>query len=536
MGRYVNPGNEGFRQIVRSEYVDKTGLVGEFDSTLDTANKLVMVSRPRRFGKSFAAQSLVAFYSCACDSRALFEGLALSKSEGWDAHLNRYNVVQIDMTGIIQSAGAENVAQEITRSLLPELRELYESAGLRDAGHGSELKSALADVVGKTGRKFVFVIDEWDAPYRLAANDRRAQDAYAEWLRGLFKDATFTPAVVAGAYMTGILPIKKHDHQSAVSDFRERTMVRPGSYAPYVGFTEDEVEVLCKRHGLDLADVRRWYDGYDLEHKGTAYSVYAPYSLMQACDMGRVGSYWPSTETFELLRDCIDMDFDGLQTDLVHAIGGQSIAIDPDGFQNDMVSMECKDDVLTLLVHLGYLAYDEDDRMARVPNDEVRAELARTVRRSRHPKLVELARESAELLASIVALREDEVADALGRAHVRGCSPLFYNNEQALRSVVRSALIAAIDEYARIEELPGGRGFADIAYVPKRGSQLPALVVELKWNKPADAAIEQIRRRSYPEVLRNLDVPLLLVGVTYDPKTDGHSCRIEVLDEDAERD
>lgn len=530
MGRYVNPGNEGFATIVRSEYVDKTGLVSLFDGSLDSMDKLVLVSRPRRFGKSYSAQSVAAFYSCGCDSRALFEGRAVARRPRWDARLNKLNVVLLDMTEVIQAVGVDDVASGVARMLLPELRQIVADAGDRAAGGGDVLTSALMDVVEATGRKFVFVIDEWDAPYRLARDNKPAQDAYAEWLRALFKGGVFTPFAVAGAYLTGILPIKKYNHQSAVSDFQEYTMVKPGAYAPFVGFTQDEVDVLCGVHGLDAADVGKWYDGYDLYSKEASYSVYVPFSVMRACRMGKTGSYWPSTETYELLREYIEMDFNGLQSELVQAIGGRSLSVDPDGFQNDMTSIECRDDVLTLLVHLGYLSYDLDTGMARVPNDEVRSELARTVARSRHPKLMALVRESTQLLEDLVAMREGEVARGFARVHDRDTSPLFYNNEQALRSVVKSALISAVDEYARIEELPGGKGFADVAYLPKRGSQLPALVVELKWDKPVESAIKQIRDQGYYEPVCGLDVPLLLVGVSYDPKTKGHRCRIDLLE------
>jgi hypothetical protein len=223
-----------------------------------------MVSRPRRFGKSYAAQSISAFYSCGCDSRALFEGLEVSRREGWDEHLNKYNVVRLDMTAVMQVAEGSDVARKATEVLMPELRGLAPGAGANAAGEGDLLASALWDAVQATDRKFVFVIDEWDAPYRLAQDDKAAQDAYAEWLRGLFKNASLTAEVVAGAYMTGILPIKKYAHQSAVSDFDEHTMVDPAQYAPYAGFTQAEVDALCARHGLDPDDARRWYDGYDL--------------------------------------------------------------------------------------------------------------------------------------------------------------------------------------------------------------------------------------------------------------------------------
>lgn len=528
MGRYVNPGNDGFRTVLQSEYVDKTGMIALMNGTLGSMRKLVLVSRPRRFGKSYAAKMLSAYYSVGSDSREVFERLAIAKDPSFEQHLNAYNVVELDMTEVIHATGVCGAVDEISRLLLPELRELVPGAGMCDAGSGNELTSTLFDVAQETGRKFVFVIDEWDAVFRLAKDDQRSQDLFAEWLRALFKGGTFTDAVVAGAYLTGILPLKKYGHQSAVSDFREYTMVRPGDYAPYVGFTQDEVSELCAAHGMDLADMRRWYDGYDLPKAGR---LYAPYSVMEACAHGETGSYWVSTEAYESLRPYIEMDFDGLQTDIVRAVGGEALLVDPDTFQNDMTSIRVKDDVLTLLVHLGYLAYDAGSRTVRVPNAEVRAEMARSVARSSHPKLLELMRSSVKLLDDITNRREDEVAAEFAHVHDRDCSPLFYNNEQALRAVVKTALFAAVDEYARIEELPSGRGYADIAYVPRRGSMLPALLVELKWDKPVDAALAQIREHGYPEVLCDLDVPIVLVGVTYDAKTKTHRCGIEVLDE-----
>lgn len=296
MGSYVNPGNEGFAKILKSRYVDKTGLISTFDDMLDSQSGLVMVSRPRRFGKSFAAKSLVAFYSCGCDSRTLFEGLDVSRREGWDANLNALNVVSVEMTGLIRPSSMADIASTLSEALLPELREIMPKAGSRYRGAGDLLRSAILDVVRETGRRFVFIIDEWDAPYRLTESERGVQDSYAEWLRGMFKNSNFTPEAVAGAYLTGILPIKKYAHQSAVSDFDEFTMISPGKYAPFVGFTGEEVSGLCEEYDMDLADVRRWYDGYRLSFrelllKGSRtrfcdrdLDVYAPYSLMRACE------------------------------------------------------------------------------------------------------------------------------------------------------------------------------------------------------------------------------------------------------------
>ena len=532
MGRYVNPGNEGFSRIVGNEYVDKTGLVSLFDSTLDTASGLVMVSRPRRFGKSYAAQSLAAFYSCGCDSRALFEGLEVSRREGWDEHLNKYNVLQLDMAEVMQSATDADAVAAVTEVVVPELRELVPDAGSRAIGPKSLLADALYDAVRATGRKFVFVIDEWDAPYRLAQGERAAQDTYAEWLRALFKSNTLTPVVVAGAYMTGILSIKKYAHQSAVTDFDEYTMVDPARYVTYVGFTDDEVGKLCAEHGLDAEDVRRWYDGYDLPAFApgptdpTHVGIYAPYSVMRACARRRTGSYWPSTETYQELRRYIDMDFEGLQGDVLRAIGGEELRLNPDRFQNDMTSVASRDDALTLLVHLGYLCYDIGTGRARVPNEEVRRELRNAVEASRHARVARVVRDSMLLVEDVLARDEDAVAAAIGRAHDAACAPIHYNNEQALRAVVKAALVSAVDEWACVDELPSGRGYADVAYLPRAGSGRPALLVELKWDQPVRAAAEQVLERDYPQVLRDLGVPILVVAVTYDAKTKEHTCRI----------
>ena len=532
MGRYVNPGNEGFGQVVKRKYVDKTGLISLFDSTLETSDKLVMVSRPRRFGKSYAAQSVSAFYSCGCDSRALFEGLEVSRGEGWDENLNKYNVLRLDMADVMQSAEGADVVAAVTEAVTPELRELRPGAGSRAVGPKPLLASALWGAAKGTGRKFVFVIDEWDAPYRLAQDSKAAQDAYADWLRSLFKNASLTAEVVAGAYMTGILPIKKYAHQSAVSDFDEYTMVDPAQYVPFVGFTEAEVEGLCAERGLDLADVRRWYDGYDLPAFAPVpgdperVAIYAPYSVMRACSRRRTGSYWPSTETFEELRRYIDMDFGGLQGDILRAIGGEELRVDPGTFNNDMASVGSRDDALTLLVHLGYLCYDRTTGRARVPNEEVRGELRNAVEESRHQGVARVMRDSIRLVEDVLARDEGAVAAAIGRAHDAACAPIHYNGEQALRAVVKAALIAAADEWACVDELPSGRGYADVAYLPRRGSGRPALLVELKWDDPVRAAVDQVLDRDYPQVLRDLDVPILLVAVTYDAKTKRHVCRI----------
>ena len=519
MGRYVNPGCAGFERVLRGRYVDKTGLVARVSAVLGTPDGLICVSRPRRFGKSFAAESLVAYYSCGCDSRALFEGLEVSRDLSFDEHLNAYNVVRLDMTDIVHQAGSASVEKRVSELVVSELQELLPELGKR-----ATLSDALYEAARLTGRKFIFVVDEWDAIFRVDADDATAQRAYVDFLRSLFKNASFTSEVVAGAYLTGILPIKKYGTQSALNDFREYTMISPGTFAPYVGFTEGEVRSLCDATGMNFDEVKRWYDGYELPNVGP---VYAPGSVMRACSERSVGSYWSSSETFESLRSYIDMDFDGLQGKIARMVAGADELVNTLGFQNDMTSVSGADDVLTLLTHLGYLAYDGTSQTVRVPNEEVRREFALALREGGHPRLARMVRESDDLLSATIAGDEEAVAQGVARAHDSAVEPDWYNDEQALRFAVKLAFLTSIDRFARIEELPSGHGRADIVYLPRQRSMVPAMIVELKWDREPETALAQVRERNYPAVLHDWGGPVLLVGITYDSKTKEHTCRIE---------
>ncbi|MBR3328420.1 MAG: AAA family ATPase [Atopobiaceae bacterium] len=525
MGMYINPGNEGFAEIVAEGYVDKTGLIELVNKVISTSRKLVVVTRPRRFGKTFAAKSLVAYYSCGCESRALFDGLQIASEPSFERHLNAYNVVRLDMTAF---SGADDVAGAVTKRLIEDL--VRELPGVQIRTEAIDL--ALTDVVEATNRKFVFVIDEWDAPLR-ERRSKASQEGWVYFLRLLFKNMNLTDKVVAAAYMTGILPIVRYGTQSALSDFREYTMLSPDSYAPYVGFTQRDVEELVSGSGIIMDELRRWYDGYELPYydedtgEHSLVRCFAPYSVTEACNRHNVGSYWVSSEAFESLCLYIDMDFDGLQQAIVQAVGGASVRVDTGTFENDMHELASRDDVLTLLCHLGYLVFDSASSTAHIPNEEVRAELRRAVGRSRHAAIARIVRESDALLRATWDMDEDAVAKGIAHAHDGGCAPVFYNDEQSLRAVVKSAYIAAIDRYATIEELPSGRGLADVVFLPKRGDLAPAIVVELKWSRSPGTAMEQIRNRDYGRVLRDWDGPTLLVGITYDPKTKNHVCRIE---------
>lgn len=533
MGFYINPPADGFQAILKGKkYVDKSELIAYINHVLDTESMLTCFSRPRRFGKSFAAKMLVAYYSKGADSRMLFENLKIAElarnSENgenilFEENLNRHDVLFLDITSFISmTEDIRETVQNLQEDVIEELRETFPDC-IRDGTRS--LFKALMQVHAKTGNKFLVIIDEWDALFREAKEHAELQQSFIQLLRSMFKSGQ-TSQVISGAYMTGILPIKKYGTQSALTDFKEFTMLEPGVLAPFIGFTEEEVCRLCMENQLDFEETKKWYDGYCFEHIG---HIYCPNSIMEFISKRKYDSYWTKTETYESLRDYIDLNQDGLKDAIVDMLGGKRYKIDVGTFQNDMVSLATKDDVLTLLVHLGYLAYDFNRQEVFIPNEEVRGEFVRAVREGRRMELARAVKISDEFLEAVLRMDAEKAAELIETVHMDETSPRNYHDEQALRSVVIMACLSARDHYIRFEELAGGRGYSDLLLLPRKASAKPALLIELKWNKSADQAILQIKEKQYMEVLKKFDYKgeLFLVGINYNVSTGKHSCMIE---------
>lgn len=521
MGTYLNPGNSGFTGILNDQYIDKTGLIALINDTIETPRRLTCISRPRRFGKSFAAQMLCAYYDKTCDSSGLFDGKAISEDKSYRQYLNKYDVIYIDMTDIKPftdnySGLAAYLSEKITQELKGNYPELAVS---------NELPATMGHAVGLTGNKFIMIIDEWDAPIR---ENPAVQQEYLEFLRILFKGSGTTAKIFAAAYMTGILPIKKDGKQSAISDFKEYTMVKPRKFGRYVGFTESEVIGLCERNKIDFQKMKQWYDGYFFQGVG---SVYNPNSVMQAVNNDDFDSYWTETSAAEGLLAYISMDYAGLAKKIAQLIGGVEVSADTNGFANDLMTFRGMDDVLTLLVHLGYLAYEETSKTVHIPNEEIRLEFSKAVRGIRLSETMERVAKSDRLIYDTIHMNEEAVAVQLEKIHSEEMAVLHYNKEDSLRSVIKLAYYTYKDYYLQLEELTSGAGYADVVYLPKHGTDYPALVIELKWNQTAEGAIEQIKEKHYPKAIENYGGDILLVGVNYDKNAPAgkrkHTCKIE---------
>lgn len=524
MGLYLNPGNEEFRNaaIHSKIYVDKTEMIKFTNSQLFGEHKNICVSRPRRFGKSMAANMLVAYYSKGCDSKELFENFKIADDSSFKEHLNKYNVIHLNIQQFLGRTETihemlELLSRKVTRELKREFADVtyYEE----------DLVSVIEEIYAQTHSFFVFIIDEWDCIFRVKGEDTEAQKLYLNFLRDLLKNQPYCIL----AYMTGILPIKKYGEHSALNMFDEYSMTNQRELAEFTGFTEEEVQSLCVSYGMPYDRMKQWYDGYDLK----GIQIYNPRSVVMSLLGHDFDSYWTKTETYEALKKYIQMDMYHLKALITQLISGSHIRINPDKFQNDMSTFASVDDVFTLLVHLGYLTYDFENKTVSIPNQEVQKEFINCIEDGGWEPVMDAIRNSKALLQATIDGKEEYVAEMIEQVHQENISILKYNDENSMSCVLSLAYYAARKDYVMYRELAGGKGFADIVFVPRKFRDVPAIVVELKWDKSSDAAIAQIKKKQYMQSLKDYHGEVILVGINYD-NTDSvkddykrHSCRIE---------
>ena len=372
MGVYLNPGNDNFHMACNSEiYVDKTELITQTNRMIGTQQRFICISRPRRFGKSMAAYMLAAYYGKDCDSSGLFAPYKIAKEKEYKKYLNQYNVILLNIQNFLSVTeySVDDMIVYLQEEVIEELREVFQ-------GYVSEkvknLGVVLDKLYSKTKEGFIFIIDEWDCILRDKQYDTDDQKKYLDFIRNLLKDKAY----VSLAYMTGILPIKKYGTHSALNMFDEYSMTNPEEYAEYIGFTEEEVSNLCDDYNIDFSTMKSWYDGYTFPN---VPHVYNPKSVVDSIRRNNFASYWTQTETYEALKIYIDMNYDGLKDAIVKMLAGEHVTINTERFQNDMATFENKDDVLTLLIHLGYLAFDKVESAVFIPNAEIRGEFRNAI-------------------------------------------------------------------------------------------------------------------------------------------------------------
>lgn len=530
MGMYLDSGNESFRSDLESDiYIDKTEMLSILNKNIGKSRRYFAVSRARRFGKSMAADMIDAYYSVGCDSREMFSSFKIAEDPDFEVYLNQYHVLHFDMATFLNEArGDENPMDLMNDTILKDFREAYPTVVGADV---RTVPRAVESVWKNDGIQFVIIIDEWECVIREAKTDHKLIMDYLKYLRGFFKTEE-SKGFLALGYITGILPIKKFDGESAMNNFIEYTMISPKNLAPYFGFTDREILPYLDENGMTLDDIKHWYDGYIMEtlnaDKSFSYvHMYNPNSIVDAITFHKIESYWKNTGAFRYLNDYIGRNEDGLKDAVIRMLAGEDYPVDVDTFQNDLTSYSGKDDVLTALIHMGYLGYDVRTGKAFIPNEEVREVFSSAIKVGDWKDISDALRNSDSILEATWNEDGERVACAIAKSHQDYTSILEFHDENSLALAIMMTYYTARKHYVIIRELPSGKGFADIAFIPKRNSDKPAMIVELKWNKDADTAIDQIHRRNYAGKLEDYGGDLLLVGLNYDREKKEYSCKIE---------
>lgn len=525
MGRFLNVGKDVYERLTRvPHFVDKTELINRLLEKTDD-EKFICNARPRRFGKSVTVNMLAAYFSRGTDSRHLFAPLKCRKDDVFLQNMNHYDTIILDIQSLFVTAAEKkiNPISYINKCLRQELSEAYPMLVPEDA----VLSEALAVIHDKAGCQFVLIFDEWDYPVRELDYQNDIKKEYLEFLRGLFKSME-AQRYVRLAYLTGIMPIVRVKGQSSVNNFREYTMTEPLDFSAFIGFTEDEVYSLCQKFGADFWQIKEWYDGYRLGGK----EIYNPLSVLRAVTSHDYTQYWTATGTYGDIEELINRNFRGLREDIIKMLSGIRLPIRVSDGTNDLHTFGCKEEVITALIHLGYFAYDKDTREAYVPNKEIQDVFYKYMSYSSNDNLSKFMEDSQQILNSVLAKEAERTAQMIQQIHDGYISAIEYNNENSLSCVIMIALIASFAYYYKpVREYPSGKGFADLVYLPlPEHSDLPVIVVELKWNKNVKAALAQIKERRYPNSLREYAGEILLVGVAYDKKQKEHSCEIETFE------
>ncbi len=520
MGIYVNPSEAMLRMGVRSRiYIDKSMMIHELNQLLNTEERFICVSRARRFGKSMTGNMIAAYYSKLANSRPIFEKLKIAHAPDFETYLNQFNVIKFDVNAFYSNSnGNEDIVPLFSAEIREELQEQFPNCDIKDT---DTLDKCIQRVFNKTGEQFVIILDEYDVLVREKVNTP-IFNAYLRFLNGMFKNADLAPAL-ALVYLTGILPVVRDKIQSKLNLFREYTMVNSKQLAEFVGFTKEEVKTLCVEHNMDFEECSRWYDGYRMGK----YRVYNPNSVVQAMNDQEYGGYWTQTGSYDALKQYILMNFKGIRDDVMTMIAGGRADVETASYLNTMTDFHNKDDVFTYLIHLGYLAYDKETQQCYIPNMEIRRQWILSIRdEDDYAKAIAIVNHSKQLLDLTIEGDEKAVAKAMNDAHEELVSNLQYNNEGYFQSVIRFAYFYANTRYTVISELPAGKGYADVVFLPYIPN-VPAMIVELKRNDSTGAALQQIKAKEYFNALPLYHGNLLLVAVNYDNKTKEHTCEIK---------
>ena len=522
MSLYLNKKNDLFIKKLKSKIsIDKSMLIEKTNEVFGSDDSFMCVTRPRRFGKTMALSMLNAYYSKGCDSKELFNDLKISKDKSYLEHLNKHNVIWIDMSSVYTSIKDKNeFFNELETNLLEDFKEAFPNVLTKN---DNIISKAIIRLNSKLNERFIFLIDEWDVIYREQENNRKLCDDYTEFLRNLFKSSDVSSCIDL-VYMTGILPIRRYSTQSTLNMFKEYNMINSGNLNTYFGFTEDEVKDLCVKYSRDYNEIKQWYNGYSL--KGTA--IYNPKSVVEAVETGEFEDYWVKTSAIEAVTDYMNYDQGVLKDTITNMLSGNKVKVNVKDFENDLTKVNSKDAALTVLIHLGYLAYDEDEKECYIPNYEIRQEFEQGLRNLKWTEIYNPISNSEKLYNETIKGNIDFINQTLDYNHKELAGPFNKNKEDILGIIVQISYYYCKRYYNVKKEDTSTKGRADITFTPYDNEHKP-MIVELKVNSTPSDAIKQIIEKEYFNCLGNYHGDVILLGISYNDKTLKHESKIEII-------
>ena len=372
--------------------------------------------------------------------------------------------------------------------------------------------------------RFIFLIDEWDIIYREQENNFKLCNEYTEFLRNLFKSYDVSSCIDL-VYMTGILPIKRYSTQSTLNMFTEYNMIDSRNLTEFVGFTEQEVKDLCVKYNRDFNEVKNWYDGYRLND----IEIYNPKSVVETLTTRKCGDYWVLTSSTEAVSNYMNYDNGELKIIIAKLIAGEKVVVDVSLFANDLTQVNSKDAALTVLIHLGYLAYDEETKSCYIPNYEIKQEFITALKKLDWEELNNPISNSKKLYEETLKGNTEYINSILDKNHKELAGPFNKNKEDVLGIIVALSYDYARNYYNIKKEDTSTLGRSDISFIPKDNTHIP-MIVELKVDSTPEKAIAQIKEKEYFNSLGNYKGKVLLLGISYDSKNLKHSSKVEFID------
>lgn len=495
-------------------YVDKTLLISAVSRRIARENRFICITRPRRFGKSINANMLAAYYTVGFDSGSLFKNCLIADRLDYGSHINQHNVIFIDLSRLPRACNScQEYISEIENNIIDDLYTAYPD--LRDKRF-----SNIDQLFSMTGNQFIFILDEWDSVFYKDFMTKSDRELYLRFLENLLKGQSYVDL----AYMTGVLPIAKYSSGSALNMFDEYSFLDDDLYDSYFGFTEEEVRELCTSYTKpSFEEIKYWYDGY---YMTDGSSLFNPRSVTSALTRGRCRNYWTETGPMSEISDCIEHNVDAVREDIVQLVSGIPVEISLSGYSASDLKLDSRDEILSAMVVYGFLSYH--DQILRIPNHELMQKFQTVLNRKSLGAVKEIVDRSEEMLEATLRQDCEKVASILEYVHDKEIPFLQYNDENSLSCVITLCYLYARNFYRIEREEKSGKGYCDYLFYPLKNSR-PAIVLELKYGKKCQEALDQIKRKNYIDKVHDCR-EILLVGINYSPSIDKHhECIIEKL-------